>query len=141
MAWMVTMTAADIEAETQEWHRRRLERLKAEDGWLTLVNLYWLDEGETVAGSAEDAALRLPSSAPRKLGTFTRRGREVRFTPARGVEITSGGKPFRGGALRTDAAGEPDVLRHGTLQLLAIVRGNRVAIRVRDSAADRKRSF
>jgi uncharacterized protein (DUF1684 family) len=138
---MVTMTPADLEAQTQQWHRRRLERLQAEDGWLTLVNLHWLEEGETVAGSEEDAALRLPPSAPRKLGTFSRRGQEVRFTPAPGVEITSRGKTFRGGALRTDAAGDPDVLRHGTLQFLAIVRGNRVAIRVRDSAAETRRNF
>ena len=147
MAWVLTMAAApqtpsaDLEAQTQAWHQKRLERLRAEDGWLTLVNLHWLEEGDTVAGSAEAAALRLPASAPPRLGTFTRRGLEVRFAPAKGVEITSGGKPFSGTTVRTDVAGEPDVLRHGTLQLLAIVRGNRVAIRVRDSAAETRRDF
>ena len=149
MAWVFTMTATpeassaamDLEAQTQAWHRRRLERLQADDGWLTLVNLHWLDEGETVAGSAEGSALQLPNPAPPKLGTFSRRGLEVRFTPATGVEVSSGGKPFRGGVVRTDAAGDPDVLRHGTLQLLAIVRGSRVAIRVRDAAAETRRNF
>jgi uncharacterized protein (DUF1684 family) len=148
IAWVLTMTAtpealpADrLEAETLAWHARRLEQLKREDGWLTLVNLHWLDEGETVAGSAEDAALKLPPSAPRRLGTFTRRGSEVRFTPAAGMEISAGGKRFQGGAVRTDAAGAPDVLRHDTLQLLAIVRGERVGIRVRDSAAETRRNF
>ena len=147
MAWVLTMAAvpeapsSDLEAQTKAWHQKRLERLRAEDGWLTLVNLHWLEEGDTVAGSAEDAALRLPSSAPARLGTFNRRGLEVRFAPARGVDLSSGGKPFAGGAVRTDATGDPDVLRHGTLQLLAIVRGNRVAVRVRDSAAETRRNF
>ena len=135
-------SAADrLAAETQAWHDKRIERLKAEDGWLSLVNLFWLEEGETVAGSAAEAPLRLPPSAPPRLGTFTRKGQEISFTPQRGVEVTSGGKPFPGGPIRTDAAGTPDVLRHGTLQLLAIVRGDRVGIRVRDSAAATRREF
>jgi uncharacterized protein len=128
-------------AETQAWHDKRLERLKAEDGWLTLVNLYWLEPGDTVAGSGEDAPLRLSSSAPPRLGTFTRKGQEIRFTPHPGVQVTVGGKPFAGGVVRTDEGGAPDVLRFGTLQLLAIVRGDRVGIRVRDAAAEARRQF
>src|SRR5919198_6415888 len=105
-------SAADrLAAETQAWHDKRIERLKAEDGWLTLVNLFWLEEGETVAGSAADAPLRLPPSAPPRLGTFTRTGQEISFTPDRGVEITAGGKPFTGGPIQNDAAGAPGGFR------------------------------
>src|SRR4051812_8530919 len=51
------------------WHAQRIERLKADDGWLTLVGLHWLNEGDNVVGSGEDAPVQLPASAPKKLGT------------------------------------------------------------------------
>jgi uncharacterized protein (DUF1684 family) len=127
--------------ETDAWHQKRIERLKAEDGWLTLVGLDWLDPGEAVAGSEDGARVKLPASAPKRLGVFVRKGTEVRFIPESGVEVTVGGKPFSGGLLRTDAEGEPDVLRSGTVQLVPIVRGDRVGIRVRDAASEVRRSF
>ena len=37
----------DIEA----WRERRLASLKREDGWLTLVGLSWLEQGENAVGS------------------------------------------------------------------------------------------
>jgi len=33
-------------AEIEQWHQKRIERLKDENGWLTLVGLHWLKEGE-----------------------------------------------------------------------------------------------
>src|SRR5688572_25105275 len=136
---IATMTAAapaapsELVAEENAWHQKRIEQLKAEDGWLSLVGLHWLAEGENAAGSAEDASVQLPASAPKKLGTYKRTGEQVTFTPAKDASVTLNGKPFKGGEVKTDKVGGPDVLRAGTLQLLAIVRGDRLGIRVRDS--------
>ena len=133
--------AGDLVAQTQQWHEARLARLQAEDGWLTLVGLHWLEEGDSVAGSAPEAAVGLPAPAPARLGTFHRQGLAVGFTPAHGVEVALGGRPFAGGPVRTDRGGPADVLRHGSLQLLAIVRGGRVGLRVRDAQAPARRGF
>jgi len=38
-------------AEIDQWHQKRIERLKDENGWLTLVGLHWLKEGENSFGS------------------------------------------------------------------------------------------
>jgi uncharacterized protein (DUF1684 family) len=133
--------SADLQAETDAWHHGRLERLRAEDGWLTLVNLAWLEEGEHKVGSHPDAAVQLPPGAPALLGTFSRRGAELSFTPAPGVEVTRDGTAFKGGPVRADADGKPEVLRHGTLQLLVLRRGDRVGVRVRDSAAPTRTGF
>lgn len=141
---ILTMTSAApaaLVAEENAWHQQRLERLKAEDGWLSLVGLHWLKEGESPAGAAEDATVQLPQGTPAKLGTFTRKGEAVTFTPAKDAVVTLQGKRFLGGVVRTDKAGAPDVLRAGTLQLLAIVRKDRVGVRVRDSAAPARTSF
>lgn len=128
-------------AEVNAWHQRRIERLKAEDGWLTLVGLFWLEEGDSLAGSSTDAHVALPAPTPPKLGVFTRKGLEVRFKPEKGAQVTLDGKPFEGGPIRTDVDGNPHVLRHGMLQILAIVRGDRVGIRVRDSASPARQKF
>ena len=37
--------------EVQEWDRKRVESLKKDNGWLNLVGLYWLEEGENTFGS------------------------------------------------------------------------------------------
>ncbi len=134
-------TSATLEEETRAWHEKRLERLKAEDGWLSLVGLHWLDEGENVAGSGKGAAVLLPASAPAKLGTFTRRGGKVSFSPAEGQSVTLAGKPFTGGELRTDEKGTPDVLETGTLKLMVIARGQRLGVRVKDSEAKTRKEF
>lgn len=136
-----TPTSPDLVAETNAWHQQRIERLKAEDGWLSLVALNWLEEGDNAAGSAQDAQVELPKSVPARIGTFTRHGKQVSFTPAKDVAVTLGGKPFTGGTVHTDESGAPDVLRLGSLQMLAIVRGDRVGVRVRDSASPLRREF
>lgn len=136
-----TPSLPQLTAQENAWHQKRLARLSAEDGWLTLVALDWLEEGDNPAGSAKDAKVALPPSAPAHLGTFTRHGQSVTFTPAQGVPVTLDGQSFQGGTVKTDAAGEPDVLRVGTLQLLTIVRGDRVGVRVRDSASEVRRDF
>jgi uncharacterized protein len=131
----------DIETETRAWHAQRIERLTAEDGWLSLVGLHWLQPGDNAAGSAEGLAVELPAPAPAQLGTFRLEGDAVHFTPASGVAVTVDGKPFPGGRVRTDAEGQADVLRWGTLRLHAIRRGERTGLRVRDSAAEARRTF
>ncbi len=137
LATMTLLTAApspspaQLEADVAQWHQKRIERLKAEDGWLALVGLHWLDEG---------------TNSVEPLGTFVRKGKAVQFKPAAGLSVTREGKPFPGAAapadVRTDADGqEPDVFRAGTLQFQVIDRGERVGVRVRDSASETRRKF
>jgi len=131
----------DPAAERQAWHAQRLQRLQAEDGWLTLVGLHWLEEGDSLIGSAASNDIRMSSRAPATLGTLTRQGQQVRFTPKQGLDVKLGGKPFAGGPLRADSAGEPDVVEVGTLRFHVIERGGRVGLRVRDLASTARQHF
>jgi uncharacterized protein (DUF1684 family) len=127
---------------TAAWHAQRDKRLTAEEGWLTLVALLWLKEGENVAGSAPDSSVVFPARGPARLGTFTRKGTAVSFQPAPGVAVTMrGGKPFSGGALRSDADEETDVLEAGGLRFNVVVRGDRVGLRVKDPDAPARKNF
>jgi len=132
---------SDAAAEQKAWHAQRMERLKADDGWLTLVGLHWLEEGDTSLGASPGNTLQLPEGAPAALGTVTRRGKQVRFTPKPGVAVKVAGKPFAGGPLRPDSEGAPDVVEVGTLRFHVISRGERLGLRVRDTASAARRTF
>ena len=34
--------------QIDEWHKKRVDRLKEKDSWLSLAGLFWLEEGETL---------------------------------------------------------------------------------------------
>lgn len=134
--------AADYAREIAEWRERRLARLASEDGWLTLVGLHWLRPGRNRFGSDPANEVVLPAGkAPAVAGFLVLDGRRVRVEAPADV-VTLGGGPVRAGAeLRTDAAGEPDILRVGELRLHVIERGGRLAVRVRDPNAATRRQF
>ena len=123
----------DEAASLSAFHAARLERLRAPDGWLTLVGLVWLQEGDNRVGSAEP--VRLPAGWPARLGVFTRHGDRVSFTPASGVAIQHDGKAFVGGDSAVDAEGESEPLLIGVLRLSVIRRGDRFGLRLRDPAS------
>ena len=46
--------------EIQAWRESRVERLTSPDGWLTLVGLSWLKDGENTFGSGPENHVILP---------------------------------------------------------------------------------
>lgn len=129
-------------AEVERWRAQRLERLRRDDGWLTLVGLYWLEPGENRFGTDRANQLVFPEgTAPGYLGSLQLDGGEVRVRVAPGAEVTHEGKPVREMALQSDAAGSPTILQHGSLKFNVIKRGERFGIRLKDSKAKALREF
>ena len=59
------------EEEVAAWKQNRFERLQRPDGWLTLVGLGWLKEGDNSIGSDPKSGVPLPvGKAPARLGTL-----------------------------------------------------------------------
>ena len=133
--------SSGIEAETRAWHIERVSRLTSEDGWLSLVGLHWLKEGANRFGSAPDNDLVFPAAFPAHAGTFTRKGATVSLELEKGTALTQDGKPFTGGALRSDADGKPDTLALGSVRFFVIRRGERLGVRVKDSEAPTRKAF
>lgn len=132
----------DVVSATRTWQEKRLQRLQSDDGWLTLVGLAWLKEGGNTAGSRKGVEVEFPTDAPEVIGTFTRTGAVVAFEPASGVSVLLGGAPFKGGALKTDAAGgNPDVLKAGRFHFFVIARGDRMGVRIKDPEARARKEF
>src|SRR3954469_16228481 len=64
-------TGAAYTEEVEQWKTKRLASLKGEDGWLSLVGLHWLKEGENKFGSDPSNEVTLPEGkSPRIAGSF-----------------------------------------------------------------------
>jgi len=134
----VSAHAAGIEA----WRQRRVERLTAPDGWLSVVGLFWLEDGENAVGSAPGSRVALPARAPARVGTIRLESGRAEFRPAPGAAVTVDGKPAVGEvALKSDADGGPTVVAAGGVSFYPISRQGRLAIRVKDPESEARRAF
>jgi uncharacterized protein (DUF1684 family) len=124
-------------AEVDEWRASRLERLTADDGWLTLTGLYWLEPGENSFGSAPDSAVVLPDPGVSKNAGILvlKDDGEVLASAAEDSGVAINGHPLGTAVLKTDADGPPDVITAGRIQFYIIDREGRLAARVKDPEA------
>jgi uncharacterized protein (DUF1684 family) len=136
-----SLPADAYRTETAAWRAQRDARLRADDGWLTLVGLVWLRPGANRFGSAPDNEIHLPGAVPPHAGTLVLEGHAVRLVVPPGSPLRLNGGAARTGPLRTDATPTPDVLGSGTVSWQVIERGERLGVRVRDSASPLRRSF
>ena len=126
-----------VQAEFEAWAADRINRLKAEDGWLTLAGLFWLRDGDNSFGSAADSDLLFPESAPAHIGVFTLRAGEVSLVvePEAGVigrDSKGGAAPVRVRHFPSLSASDPDALELGSLRFYPIERSGRFAVRLKD---------
>jgi uncharacterized protein (DUF1684 family) len=135
-------TGAAYTDEVERWKAERLASLKGEDGWLSLVGLHWLKEGENKIGSDPASDVPLPAGkSPRVAGSLFLNDGKVRIEARPDSGITSEGKPVTSLELNSDADGKPTVLKLGTLTLHVIKRGERLGVRVKDSASLERTNF
>ena len=136
------LDVAEHKKQIEEWRQTRFQRLKSEDGWLTLIGLFWLQQGENSFGSDPDGKVIFPKDkAPAKAGTLIVKDGKVRLQPQSGVNLTSEGKPVSAMELKSDATGEPTVLDLGTIRFFVIDRGGKLGVRVRDREHPARKKF
>ncbi len=129
-------------AEILAWRAERAERLRADDGWLTVAGLAWLQPGDNSFGSERTNAVILPSgSAPPVAGRFVLAGDSVRVVVLRGVPVTCNGTPVVEMTLATDESGTPDVLVLNDLRFYVIKRTKGLGIRLRHLNAPARLNF
>lgn len=61
----------DYNQQVEQWQHDRRASLSEPNGWLSLVGLHWLDEGENRCGSGADNQVILPRTVPEHIGTYT----------------------------------------------------------------------
>jgi uncharacterized protein len=130
-----SLDAAAYAREIAAWRTAREAELRKPDGWLTLVGLFWLEEGENHFGSDPRNRVVLPvGKAPPVAGTLVRHTEAVTVRANPGGGLESDGHPVSGEIpLASDAKGKPTVLRLGSLSFYVIKRGPKLGVRVKDS--------
>jgi len=131
--------AMSHEEEVMDWRQKRNAGLATENGWLTLVGLEWLQEGENHVGNSDSSDLRIPGG-PQHWGTVFVNGDELRFVPAPGSGMRVNGAEMEEAALVADVQGEPTLVSSGNLSFYVIFRGS-YALRIKDTQAPALLSF
>jgi uncharacterized protein (DUF1684 family) len=113
--------------DVEQYRAQRETTLKQDDGWLTVVGLFRLKEGENRVGAGEPNEIALPSSAPAHVGKIT-------FSKGQAIYYANG-RP--GTILRANV----DVITIGTIKFFVIKRGEEYFIRVKDNNSAIRRDF
>ena len=113
--------------QIQQYRALREAELKQDDGWLTVVALFRLKEGDNRVGSAEGNPISLPPSAPAHLGVIS-------FSHGKAIYRETG-QPER------ELKPNTDIIRTGNVSFFVIKRGEEYLIRVKDNASALRRTF
>ncbi len=124
------LTLASVTAEpdadaaaTRDWQVRRNASLRDVDGWLALVGLFRLRDGESQIGSSPGSDIQLAPTAPAFVGTLTVTAQGVHFQTFPGTDVVVDGKPITHLDLRSDESTDgPTRLQHGSLSWWLIER-------------------
>ena len=110
--------------EVDQWRAKHQNELAKDFGWLTVVGLDWLKEGDNRVGSDAASEVPLPpGSAPPRVAVISLHAGKVVLHPAPGVRLTLNGKAATETTLRED----DDVLAINHLQFYVIRRGDKPA--------------
>src|SRR5580692_5327768 len=118
-------------------YRQSFDQWKADEtadlkeNWLPLAGLFWLKPGANPFGAHSSSQIVFPAG-PAHAGEFDLEGKNVRIKMESGAAATTAGKPLTDASLAPDISGHPTVVEMGSLRFYAIVRGDRVGIRVKD---------
>lgn len=125
------------------WHSDRVANLTAEDGWLSLAGLFWLEtDGLHAVGNDAEDPVRLPRAVA-DVGTIRKAGAHLTFTPAAEAEVTVDGNRLVGATdlLPDIADGGPTRLMHNGVTFYLVQREDRIGVRVKDPEADSRKHF
>jgi uncharacterized protein (DUF1684 family) len=107
--------------EVDQWHQKRIERLKDENGWFN--------------------SIVFPENAPSTIGTITLNDSVVFLNVIDGVDVTNEEGSVKQIALKEDLTGEPTILDVGSLRWYIIKRDERYGIRLRDTQHTLRKEF
>jgi hypothetical protein len=127
--------------EIDSWHQKRIASLKRPEGWLSLVGLYWLEEGENSFGSDSKNAIVFPESFPAYCGKFILKDSVVSISLRPDVDIKIEHSDKKEAILEHDLTGHPTKMWYKSYVWYVIKRGPKYGIRVKDTLNSLRLNF
>jgi len=142
LAFILSLFACQSKQETfdeeeyvesmKEWHNQRLERLKSEDGWINLVGLHWLKEGQNPFGSNDANNIIFPKNAPEFIGTIILYKGFLSVNINEDVAVFINDSLLKEHDIYTDMDDNTTIFKIGSFKWHIIKRGDRYGIRLRN---------
>jgi uncharacterized protein (DUF1684 family) len=132
------------QSELASWRAQRAANLQAPEGWLSLIGLEWLREGDNSFGSGSDNRIQISAKVPAHLGAVRLEKGALRLLPPAGgfpKELLVDGHPSTERPLAADDSEAPTKLTIGTLTMILIHRDDRFALRIKDLQAPTRLAF
>jgi uncharacterized protein (DUF1684 family) len=123
----------DYLKEIEQWHAKRIERLKGPSGWLNVAGLFWLKNGISSFGTGQDNDIVFPSAlGAEKAGFFVLENGTVKQLIREEVVVTSSGLPVKELVVYNPDSSRQQVMEAGSLQWFIIKRDSKYGVRLRD---------
>lgn len=128
--------------QIEDWKRARIRALKAEDGWLNLEGLLWLNEGVNKFGSGAKNNIQFPTGTiVANAGELIRSGDSVWLKPTTGISFEVNGKISKNKTLLFTESIPSAVVNHRNLRFTIIKRGEKIGVRLRNLQSDQLKKF
>jgi len=126
--------------EIAKWRQERETDLKADNGWLTVAGLFFLNQGKNTFGSGPLNDIVLPADLPPDAGVFEFDGKKITMRATTPLAVN--GKETTTAELRPAGEGrQADVVTAGGVSFFVHMSGDRLAIRLRDKNSEIRRNF
>lgn len=126
------------------WREKRAANLQKPEGWLSLIGLEWLKEGDNSVGSAADNKIQIAKAPPHLAVVRLERGGALRLLPPAGgfpKELVVDSHPAQEQALLSDDSPNSSKLSLGGLTIIVIHRDERYGLRIKDAQASTRVGF
>jgi uncharacterized protein (DUF1684 family) len=138
---------SDFVTETKAWQQHREDKLRGENGWLTLVGRYPLKDGINTLGVGQSNNIVLPSTlkeiGPDQLGSIIVNSLAGTATLrlADSVSMQSDGKEFQGERTFDILSEKRDWVSLGRMSMHVIAREGKFFLRVADNQSEQRTKF
>jgi len=138
-------SAATWRAGLLTWRADLARELQQPNGWLTLIGLEWLKPGDNTFGSAPGNRLVVKAPTAAYLGVVQLNDKSLQLLPPHGgypkALLVDGKVPEDPQPLGSDDSEHPSKITTGTVTITIIHRGERYALRIKDSKAPARMQF
>jgi len=132
------------ENELKTWREKRAAGLQAPEGWLSLIALGWLQDGDNTFGADADSRVQIAAKVPAHIGVVRVEKSTLRLMPPAGgfpKDFLVDGQPAKEQILLADDAERPSKLTIGSVTIILINRDGRFALRIKDPQAPTRTGF
>jgi hypothetical protein len=140
-----TDSAATWRTGLLTWRTDLAKELQQPNGWLTLIGLEWLKPGDNSFGSAPGNNLVVKAPTAAYLGVVQLNDKSLQLSPPHGGYpkgvLVDGQVPENPQPLGSDDSEHPSKITTGTVTITIIHRGERYALRIKDSKSSARTQF